>query len=95
MLCLLREYFANREAAQLIKARAEAQLRGGVGGGINGSARPSRSADDDGGGGARVALVKAQREREKEKELAAKEREVRGPYYLFHRLCIYVVHGNS
>lgn len=71
-----REYFANRAAAQQIKARVEAYERGGSqfpAVAPPSAARRYRSEDPT----EHIAAVKAQRERERNQQLAEQEIQVR------------------
>ena len=74
------QFFANREAAQMFKARYEGDLLGG-GLGLPGQGRPvgqpARGVSDSVPTGEdRVAFVKAEKERAKEREAAEKEAQV-------------------
>jgi hypothetical protein len=68
----IREFFANRAAAQAVKARADAYDR--YGSEVFEVSAPLRS--DGSEAEARIALLKAHREQERERGIAQKETEV-------------------
>jgi hypothetical protein len=73
-----REFFANRAAAQAVKAKVEAQERGaGLGLGL-GLAEPvrERGVGLDGDAESRIASIRALKERQRDEELAEKERQL-------------------